>query len=445
MNISNGGSDGMQPLTSERSTPIMHIAMRDLAMTFGKVGMLSFGGPAAQIALMHQVLVEQRRWLDERRFLGALSFCMLLPGPEAMQLATYAGWRLRGVAGGLVAGLLFVLPGAALVLALSILYGFYSAAPAIATLFVGLKAAVLAIVLQALIRIAQRAMEGAMDWAAAIAGFVAIYFFDLPFPLVIALAGLAGFLFRPAASHNPASERPAPVALRATLKTLVVWLTVWIAPLLLIVAIFGDSHVLAQLALFFSRLAVVTFGGAYAVLAYMAQEAVSGYGWLSAGEMLDGLALAETTNGPLILVTEFVGYIAVFKQGGVCLGILGAMVALWATFAPCFLWIFVGAPYIDILTHSPRLSAALRTITAVVVGVIANLSVWFAMHVLFNTIDERHVGPLRLYVPDIATVDWFALALTVLGLVSVFVLRLGIVATLSLCAAASFVWLQLIA
>lgn len=441
MQVDNGGSDGARAQTSQSSVAI-HIAMRDLVTTFGKIGVLSFGGPAAQIALMHHVLVAQRRWLDERRFLAALSFCMLLPGPEAMQLATYAGWRLRGVSGGLVAGLLFVLPGALLVLALALLYGFYSSAPAIATLFVGLKAAVLAIVLQALIRIAQRSMEGAMDWLAAAAGFMAIFFFDLPFPLLIVMAGLAGFLFRPVQPPQIAYDRPACVPLRATLQTAVIWLAIWIAPLLLVVVLFGGEHVLAQLALFFSRLAVVTFGGAYAVLAYMAQEAVTGYGWLSPGEMLDGLALAETTNGPLILVTEFVGYIAAFKQGGVWMGVLGASVALWATFAPCFLWIFVGAPYIDMLTHAPRLAAALRTITAAVVGVIANLSVWFAMHVLFGTVGETLLGPLRLHTPDLATVDWPAVALTVLGLLSVFAFGFGIVATLTLCATAAFVLLH---
>ena len=417
------------------------VALEKIIATFGKIGLLSFGGPAAQIALMHRVLVEERRWLDERRFLSALSFCMLLPGPEAMQLATYAGWRMRGVSGGLIAGLLFVLPGAALVLVLAMLYGAYGTTPTVAALFVGVKAAVLAIVLQALVRLAGRAIHGWLDWTAAIAGFVAIFFLGLPFPLVIAAAAAAGFFLR--RTDAPAEEiaPPSRVPLSQTLRTLAVWLAVWIVPLLAIAALFGTGHVLSQLAYFFSKLAVLTFGGAYAVLAYMAQEAVTGYGWLTAGEMLDGLGLAETTNGPLILVTEFVGYMTGLHAGGVWIALMGAFVALWATFAPCFLWIFVGAPYIESLTHAPRLAAALRAVTAAVVGVIANLSVWFALHVIFTRVEVRHAGPLRLHVPELASIDPVALTLTVLALVLIFALRWSIVATLALCAAASLAWL----
>jgi chromate transporter len=414
---------------------------RKLISVFGKIGLLSFGGPAAQIALMHRVLVDEQRWLDERRFLSALSFCMLLPGPEAMQLATYSGWRLHGVRGGLAAGLLFVLPGAMLVLALSMLYGAYGQTPTVAALFVGVKAAVLAIVLQALVRVASRAIKGRLDWAVAAAAFVAIFFFDLPFPLVVAAAAAAGYFLRSSDIAELPAEAAVPVPFSATLRTLAVWLAVWLAPLAAITAFFGTEHVLAQLAFFFSKLAVVTFGGAYAVLAYMAQEAVNGFGWLTAGEMLDGLGLAETTNGPLILVTEFVGYIAALRTGGVAMGILGALVTLWATFAPCFLWIFVGAPYIERLTHALRLAAALRTVTAAVVGVIANLSLWFALHVLFARVDERHLGPLRLFVPDIASLDVVALTLSVVALVLIFALRWSIVATLGVCGAAALLWL----
>ncbi len=418
-------------------------SFRQIISVFGKIGLLSFGGPAAQIALMHRVLVDEQRWLDERRFLSALSFCMLLPGPEAMQLATYAGWRLHGVKGGLAAGLLFVLPGALLVLALSILYGAYGQTPTVAALFVGVKAAVLAIVLQALVRVANRAIKGRLDWTAAVAAFVAIFFFNLPFPLVIAAAAAAGYFLRSNEAVAPSSEATVPVPLAPVLRTLAIWLAVWIVPLLAVAAIFGQGHVLAQLAVFFSKLAVVTFGGAYAVLAYMAQEVVSGYGWLTAGEMLDGLGLAETTNGPLILVTEFVGYIAALREGGVGIGILGALVTLWATFAPCFLWIFVGAPYIERLTHAPRLASALRTVTAAVVGVIANLSIWFALHVIFARVDERHVGPMRLFVPDLASLDVVALVLSALALVLIFALRWSIVATLGLCGAIALVWVGL--
>jgi chromate transporter len=414
-----------------------------LLSVFGRIGLLSFGGPAAQIALMHRVLVDEHRWLDERRFLSALSFCMLLPGPEAMQLATYSGWRLHGVRGGLAAGLLFVIPGALLVLALSMLYGAYGSTPALAAVFVGVKAAVLAIVLQALLRVANRAIKGRLDWAAAVAAFVAIYFLDLPFPLVIAAAAAAGYLLRTRDVAEADASPPVAVPLAQTLRTLCIWLAVWLVPLFAVTAVFGTGHVLAQLAFFFSKLAVVTFGGAYAVLAYMAQAAVDHYGWLTAGEMLDGLGLAETTNGPLILVTEFVGYMAALRAGGVGMGILGALVTLWATFAPCFLWIFVGAPYVERLTHAPRLASALRTVTAAVVGVIANLSLWFTLHVLFAQIDERHVGPLRLFVPDLASLDVVALTLTGLALVLIFVLRAGIATTLAVCGAASLLWLRL--
>ena len=416
-------------------------SFNQLITVFGKIGLLSFGGPAAQIALMHRVLVDEQRWLDERRFLSALSFCMLLPGPEAMQLATYSGWRLHGVKGGLAAGLLFVLPGAMLVLALSMLYGAFGQTPVVAALFVGVKAAVLAIVLQALVRVANRAIKGRLDWAVAIAAFVAIFFFDLPFPLVVAAAAAAGYFLRSNDRNELPVQAVAPVPVTQTLRTLAVWLAVWLLPLFAIAAIFGPAHVLAQLAFFFSKLAVVTFGGAYAVLAYMAQEAVDQYRWLTAGEMLDGLGLAETTNGPLILVTEFVGYIAALRVGGVGIGLLGALVTLWATFAPCFLWIFVGAPYIERLTHAPRLASALRTVTAAVVGVIANLSLWFALHVVFARIDERHIGPLRLFVPDAASLDVVALALTCLALVLIFALRWSIVATLAVCGAAALLWL----
>ena len=277
---------------------------------------------------------------------------------------------------------------------------------------------------------------------AAIAAFVAIFFLNLPFPLVIVAAAAAGYFLRSAERTELPAAAAASVPVAQTLRTLAVWLAIWLAPLFAVAAIFGSDHVLAQLAYFFSKLAVVTFGGAYAVLAYMAQEAVTGYGWLTAGEMLDGLGLAETTNGPLILVTEFVGYIAALRVGGVGIGVLGALVTLWATFAPCFLWIFVGAPYIERLTHAPRLASALRTVTAAVVGVIANLSLWFALHVLFARVDERHIGPLRLFVPDAASLDVVALALSCLALVLIFALRWSIVATLAVCGAAALLWLR---
>jgi chromate transporter len=422
-------------------------SFREMVRVFATIGLQSFGGPAAQIALMHRVLVDERRWLGERQFLSALSFCMLLPGPEAMQLATYSGWRLHGTKGGLAAGLLFVAPGAALVLALSIFYGAYGTAPFVAALFTGVKAAVLAIVLEALIRLGRRALRGSVDWLAAAAAFVAIFFFKVPFPLVVIAAAVAGYFRASAATPAGAPARAhTPVPLSQTLRTLAVWLAVWIVPLAAVVALFGSDHVLAQIAWFFSKLAVVTFGGAYAVLAYMAQAVVERYGWLSPGEMLDGLGLAETTNGPLILVTEFVGYTAAHRFGGgppVVMGVLGALVTLWATFAPCFLWIFVGAPYIERITSAPRLASALSTVTAAVVGVIGNLSLWFALHVIFRHVDERALGPMRLIVPDPGSIDLLSVALSLLAVVLLFVLHRGIATTLAICACASLLWLRL--
>ena len=385
---------------------------------WGRIGLLSFGGPTAQIALMHREVVERKRWLGEQQFLNALSFCMLLPGPEAMQLATYTGWRLHGLRGGLAAGLLFVLPGAVLVLLLAMVYAAFGEVALVKAIFLGIKAAVLAIVVEALLRVAKRALKRRVDWVIAALSFVAIFFLALPFPLVIVLAALAGYF---AASSDVAEVLPAAapsgdISIGRALRTASIWLLIWLVPLFAVALVFGSGHVLTELAVFFSKLAVVTFGGAYAVLAYMTQEVVQNHGWLSAGEMLDGLGLAETTNGPLILVTEFVGYLAAYRFGGdpplvgdplavgdplvggglslgdgspVAMGLLGAAVTLWATFAPCFLWVFTGAPFIERLQSMPRLRGALAGVTAAVVGVILNLSVWFALHVFF----ERGGGP----------------------------------------------------
>ncbi|HUF56585.1 MAG TPA: chromate efflux transporter [Thermohalobaculum sp.] len=378
---------------------------------WARIGVLSFGGPTAQIALMHRVLVDERGWLSEQRFLTALSFCMLLPGPEAMQLATYAGWRLHGLRGGLAAGLLFVAPGALIVLALAAAYAAWGQVPLMEALFLGIKAAVLVIVMEALVRISRRALAGAGAYVLAGLAFVGIFFLDLPFPLIVLGAGVWGFLGhrRPAAGLLPVPAVP----LRATARTVALGLAIWLLPLLA-VGLLAPGGVLTGLAVFFSKLAVVTFGGAYAVLAYMAQDVVEGYGWLTAGEMLDGLGLAETTPGPLILVTEFVGYLAAHRHGlpgGWASGVAGAAVALWATFAPCFLWIFAGAPYVDRLSADPRLRGALAAITAAVVGVILNLTLWFALHVFFAEVAEVRAGPLRLWLPDLATLDLRVVAL----------------------------------
>jgi chromate transporter len=411
-------------------------SFRDLVSAFGRIGLISFGGPAGQIALMHRELVDTRRWIDDKRYLSALNFCMLLPGPEAMQLATYVGWTMHGVAGGLAAGLLFVLPGAVLMMALSLAYAMYGNLPLVAALFVGIKAAVLAIVIEALLRVARRALKGSADWVIAAAAFVAIFFFEVPFPVIVLAAALFGY-FRAVDTTIP-STALAPVPWQSTLSTIAIWLAIWILPLLEVVATFGSGHVLSQMAWFFSKLAVVTFGGAYAVLAYMAQDIVETYGWLKPGEMLDGLGLAETTPGPLILVCQFVGTIAAFREGGgspILMGLLGGVVTLWATFAPCFLWVFAGAPYIERLTHAPRLSSALRSVTACVVGVILNLTVWFVLHVLFRTVDDVHYGPLKLTVPQPATIDLTALGLAVLAMVLLFGLHRGVITTLAICGA----------
>jgi chromate transporter len=411
------------------------------------IGLLSFGGPAGQIALMHRILVDERKWIDEPRYLTALNFCMLLPGPEAMQLATYVGWRLHGLKGGLAAGLLFVLPGACVVLVLSMLYAAFGKLPAAEALFVGVKAAVLAIVIEALLRIAKRALKGAVDYLIAAAAFVGIFFLSVPFPLIVLTAALFGFWRGMATAAPAASAVPAGVPLVDTLRRAAAWLSIWLVPLAAVVLVFGPQHVLSQIAWFFSVLAVVTFGGAYAVLAYVAQAAVQGYGWLDAGEMLDGLGLAETTNGPLILVTEFVGYLAAYRFGGgepLWTGVLGAAVTLWATFAPCFLWIFVGAPYVEWLNAQPRLKSALAAVTAAVVGVILNLTVWFALHVLFGNVAERFVGPLRLLLPDPASINAVALALAALAVGLLFVLHRGIITTLAICGALALVWHALI-
>lgn len=412
---------------------------------WARIGILSFGGPAGQIALMHKVLVEERRWLDEPRFLSALNFCMLLPGPEAMQLATYAGWRLHGVAGGLAAGLLFVLPGAVLILALGLLYAAFGKLPLVEALFVGIKAAVLAIIIQALVRVARRALRGPADWSIAGAAFAALFLFGVPFPLIVMAALAFGYLTSRSHPVPAAGDRPPPVPIAATLRTVALWLAIWIVPLVALALVFGGSHPFAKLAWFFSKMAVVTFGGAYAVLSYVAQQAVETYGWLSAGEMLDALGLAETTPGPLILVTEFVGILAGWRQGGgppLLMGVLGALVTLWATFAPCFLWIFAGAPYIERLTHEPRLSGALRAVTAAVVGVILNLTVWFTLHVLFAEVDLVTAGWLKLSVPVLSTFQPVLGALAILAAVLIFGLRRGIVTTLALTALAGLLWWQ---
>ena len=413
-------------------------SFREAMRVFARIGCLSFGGPAGQIALMHRELVEQRPWLSEQDYLRALNFCMLLPGPEAMQLATYAGWRLHGVKGGLMAGLLFVLPGAAIVLAISVLYSLYGRLPLIEATFFGIKAAVLAIVLEALLRVSKRALKLPAHWVIAALAFLALFVFAVPFPAVIGLAGLAGWMMTTTATSPDTSPAPAPVSTARTLATIALWLVIWFAPIAIVSALTWPDHLLVKVGLFFSKLAVVTFGGAYAVLAYMAQQAVETHNWLTPEQMIDGLGLAETTPGPLILVTEFVGYMAGFRSAGllgsVPMGLAAAAMALWVTFAPCFLWIFAGAPYVERLASMPRLSGALAAITAAVVGVIANLALWFSLHVLFAGVDRLEWGPVSMTWPDWASISWPAAGLFALSALMLLKFHAGLARTLGACA-----------
>lgn len=416
------------------------ITFTDLLRAFTRIGLLSFGGPAGQIALMHRELVEERKWVAEEDFLHALNFCHLLPGPEAQQLATWIGWRLHGWRGGLAAGLLFVIPGALVILALSMLYAIAANLAWVEALFLGVKAAVLAIVVQALLRIAGRALDTGLKRALAVAAFVGLFLFDLPFPLIVLGSGVIGMAV--------AAKRPDLLALkpgkvgevlpdrpwRTTILSIALWGAVWGAPMLLIALTLGQDHVLWDIGAFFSQLAIVTFGGAYAVLAYMAQEAVQGFGWLRPREIADGLGLAETTPGPLILVTQFVGYLAAFRApepfSPLVAGLLGAGLTTWVTFAPCFLWIFAFAPWIDRLGNAVRLKGGLAAVTAAVVGVIANLTAWFALHVLFAEVGQRNFGPLRLYWPDPASFDWRAGVLAAIACALVFGLKWSVLRVL---------------
>jgi chromate transporter len=405
---------------------------------------------------MHRILVDERRWVSERRFLHALNYCMLLPGPEAQQLATYVGWLLHGVRGGLTAGLLFVLPGFVSILALSLVYAQHSEVGFVAALFYGLKPAVAAIVLASLVRIGKRALRSPALVLFAAAAFVAIFFLDVRFPLVVLGAGVLGWLLgsvRPEALAPPSGAEDADDALVAsegkprlarTLATALAWLAVWLLPVLALWLVLGRGHVLVQEGVFFSKVAVVTFGGAYAVLTYVAQRAVDDFGWLAPGEMLDGLGLAETTPGPLIQVVQFVGFLAAYRAPGalspVAAGVAGSLVTAWVTFAPSFLWIFTGAPYIEALRDNRTLGNALSGIRAAVVGVIANLAAWFALHVLFARVETVHRGGLRLFAPDWSTLDAASLALTIAAGVALIRYRVGMFPTLLGCAALGASW-----
>jgi chromate transporter len=411
-----------------------------------KIGCINFGGPAGQIAMMHRMLVDEKKWIDEPRFLHALNFCMLLPGPEAQKLATYIGWALHGVRGGLAAGILFVLPGALVMLALSLLYALGRGVSWVDGALFGIKAAVLVIVVEALIRIGKRGLKTRTLLALAGAAFVCIFFLNAPFPVIVAIAALIGYLVARAAPEQMGLKGGEIVTAPADpnrwgkfFTAAIVGVVLWWAPVALAALIFGPAHVLVTIGTFFSKLAVVSFGGAYALLAYMAQQAVETHHWMTAPEMVDGLGLAETTPGPLILVTQFVGFLAAFREAApfspIVAGILGAGMTTWVTFTPSMLWIFAGAPFVEQLRGNRKLSGALAAITAAVVGVILNLTVWFALHVLFGQVVETRVGWLRYFAFDPLSLDLRASALAVIAAVLAFGLHRSLIEVVGVMAA----------
>ncbi|MHA0337288.1 chromate efflux transporter [Sphingomonas aquatilis] len=431
-----------------------------------RISLLSFGGPAGQIAVMHRILVEEKRWIGEHRFLHALNYCMLLPGPEAQQLATYIGWLMHRTKGGIVAGVLFVIPGAVAIMALSWIYVLYGRVGIVSALFFGLKAAVLAVVLQAVVRIGGRALKTGASRLLAAAAFVLIFFAGAPFPLIVLGAGLIGWwasrqgfaAFRGGGGHGSAKgaivddadtllgeELPAHAnpTWRETLRTVLVWLALWLVPVAALLVALGPDDVFSRIATFFSTMAMVTFGGAYAVLAYVAQQAVESYGWLKPQEMLDGLGMAETTPGPLIMVLQFVGFLGAYRDPGalspLVAGTLGGLLATWVTFVPCFLWIFLGAPFVERLRGNQAVSGALSAITAAVVGVVLNLAVWFALHTLFRETFRVATGPIRFDAPVPSSIDPWATLLAAGAIVAVFALRANVIVTLLAASAAGVV------
>lgn len=447
-------------IPAPRSTP----GFPDMKEAFGvwlRVAMLSFGGPAGQIAVMHRILVEEKRWVSESRFLHALNYCMLLPGPEAQQLATYIGWLMHRTRGGIMAGGLFIMPGVIAIMALSYIYAAFGNVGFVAALFFGLKAAVLAIVIQAVVRVGKRALKNRVLQGLAAAAFIAIFFFNVPFPVIILAAGLIGYFGGraglPAFAAGGGHDSKTPTALvdallgdelpehahptvARSLRVAAVWLLLWLTPVALLVLMLGKGSVFSEIAVFFSKMAMVTFGGAYAVLAYVAQQAVENYHWLRPHEMLDGLGMAETTPGPLIMVLQFVGFMAAFRDPGtlppMMAGTLGGLLATWVTFTPCFLWIFLGAPFIEVLRGNKALAGALSAITAAVVGVILNLAIWFAIHTVFReTFPVRSFG-MSFDAPVLWSVDPWALALSVAAATAIFRFNAGMLQTLAACASA---------
>jgi chromate transporter len=433
------------------------VSLREAFWVWLRVAALSFGGPAGQIAVMHRILVDEKRWIGEHRFLHALNYCMLLPGPEAQQLATYIGWLMHRTRGGIIAGGLFVLPGAVSIMALSWIYALYGRVGIVSALFFGLKCAVLAVVLQAVVRIGSRSLKNSVMRGLAAAAFILIFFLGVPFPIIVLGAGLIGYfggrIGRPAfqigGGHGAAKgpivadadtvlgeELPAHASptIGQSARQTVVWLVLWLAPVAALLLVAGQGNVFTQIATFFSTMAVVTFGGAYAVLAYVAQQAVQHYHWLAPREMLDGLGMAETTPGPLIMVLQFVGFMGAYRHPGMLspllAGTLGGLLATWVTFIPCFLWIFLGAPFIERMRGNKALSGALSAITAAVVGVVLNLAIWFAVHTIFREVRPMNAGPIHFDMPVLSSIDLWALTISVAAIVAVFRLRAGVIQTL---------------
>jgi chromate transporter len=442
------------------SAPVHGISFGEAFRVWLKIALLSFGGPAGQIAVMHRILVDEKRWISDARFLHALNYCMLLPGPEAQQLATYIGWLLHRTAGGIMAGGLFVLPGVIAIMGLSYIYAGFGHVGLVAAIFFGLKAAVLAIVIQAVVRVGKRALRNGVMIGLAVAAFVAIFFFNAPFPLIIVAAGLIGFFGARAgrsefAGGGHGSGKSTAVVdnligdqlpdhvrpnLSRALRVSAVWLLLWLVPVIALLALYGEANVFSQIAVFFSKMAMVTFGGAYAVLAYVAQQAVEHYHWVQPREMLDGLGMAETTPGPLIMVLQFVGFMAAFRDPGslspMLAGTLGGLLATWVTFTPCFLWIFLGAPFIESMHGNKALAGSLSAITAAVVGVILNLSIWFAIHTVFREVTPIHAFGLSFEMPVLGSVDPAALLLSLAAAIAIFRFGTGMLTVLAASCAA---------
>ena len=414
---------------------------REAVRAWSRVALSSFGGPAGQIAVIHRIIVEERQWIDERRFLHALSYCMLLPGPEAQQLATYIGWTLHGTRGALVAGTLFVLPGFLVILALSLVYVSVGHTPVVAGAFLGLKAAALALVLMAVVRFGRRVAEQRYGTAIALGAFVLTFAFGVPFPALIVAAAMLGYLLHRSSPPSPpiddaigTSPSMRPDA-RRLLRTVSIWLAIWLVPVAILMLVLPERHVLVREALFFSKVAVITFGGAYAVLAYVAQQAVEVYGWVTPTQMLDGLGLAESTPGPLIMVVQFVGFLGAFGNPGgldpLVAGVLGAVITTWVTFAPCFLFILAGAPYVEYLRSNRALSAALAGVLAAVAGVVLNLALWFGVHTLFATTSTWSAGPMRVLAPDPSSILWAPVIIAAASLLALASKRVGLLTVLA--------------